>query len=1219
MVAVILVVIAVAALPWWLPFLVRAVGRPHGVTIGDWETVGWRTIVYRDVVFERDGLRAQVDELRLPLLGVWPVPDAEAALSAVEVVLALTPTSPPPSGETPAPPSVPAIMRSLLAAWPQIEQWLPATAVNGLEIETGGLPIQIDRVSWDGTELSATGPIPGRAETFALALSRDGGTTLRLGVDAAAFEAHIDVVARLVDESVDATGRVSWRNNEAAVSAQFGATGLIPDAAAFDAPDLVVSAGDLGLTGYAPVAGSLHFDWTGDAYVAAVRAEARPETDAGSLPPLSVDVRATGDLNAVRADSAFIRLPGIEARLSSPLLIDVRTGVPRSAAAFSVEVDLRQMPWPIGTGQLSGRADVTAGESGAAPRVAFELSGNQISWRDVAISSLSLAGTWTREQLTLDRVAVQAGDDSTINGAASLDLPGQRIITATAQADLASGVVWPWLPAAPDFARLNLDVAASGNLSAPEHSGSLTLSRLAVRPDLAVDVAVSWEGAATSSGTGHGEITFDPEIRIPFSLAVGHSDDGMIAITCNELSWIDERGEWWRLSDSATISISPTDAETPPQIAVDALQVRGEGVSFDAAGEVQWPIAGRLELRSNGIDPSRLAFLALAADSGMRIDTMELNAAWNHGPVTLDGRARATYAPNESSAYAVETEFRTDGDDAAIGSLRVSDASGVVLEGQGELPLRLAGDSDGFRMVVPRDGALSLSLNSAPNPVFWNSVADLTGWRIQDPSVALTLAGSLEQPRGTMEFRAVQVHPPADLAAGQLPLLTDLHLVAAADDSGIALTTGVVAVEGRWVTLRGRIPWLAWDIWRAEHRVAWRRSEFSVASEPMPLTIVSQVMPTVLAPDGQMSFQMEHDPQRGFSGRLWLHQAATRPIPPLQTIRDIDGEITLDAYDLRLNRLVAYVGGRPIEITGAANISQRNAPVFDLHLTSTRVPLVRDQGVVLRASVDLDVEQTAGKPAHISGSATLGSSVFVSDLASLLPTGSVSAPEQRPPYFSVRDAPFADWTIDIAVHGDNFLRIENPFFRGTLSTDFRLEGTLAEPRAIGRVWSQAGSVVFPFGNMPIEQLEVTLTPENPYEPRLFVVGSARLYGYDIRMEATGSASEPRLSFSSDPPASSQQIFLFLTTGQIPDENRTFTTEERARRLAIFVGRTLARDFGIGGEGQEQLVIRSGEDFSREGGETYYVQYNLDGTWSLVGEYDRFDAYNGGIKYRLIDR
>jgi translocation and assembly module TamB len=278
--------------------------------------------------------------------------------------------------------------------------------------------------------------------------------------------------------------------------------------------------------------------------------------------------------------------------------------------------------------------------------------------------------------------------------------------------------------------------------------------------------------------------------------------------------------------------------------------------------------------------------------------------------------------------------------------------------------------------------------------------------------------------------------------------------------------------------------------------------------------------------------------------------------------------------------------------------------------------------VIVRAGFDLRVVRDSAAPAHISGRVDLGPSFFTSDLVSLIPTGGVAKPEMRPPYFSVSDEPFAGWTLDVALKGEDFLRVETPLFRGRLSADFRLEGTLAEPRAIGRLSSSGSSLLLPFAALPLEQLEITLSADAPYEPAIIATGSTRVFGYDVHMEAMGRAAEPTLLFSSDPPMSSQAVFLMLTTGALPGSSHTIPTMERSKRMAFFLGRGLVAAFGLGsngGDGASRLTVRSAENFSREGRETIYVEYDLGGRWSVVGEYDRFDAYNGGVKFRILDR
>jgi len=114
-----------------------------------------------------------------------------------------------------------------------------------------------------------------------------------------------------------------------------------------------------------------------------------------------------------------------------------------------------------------------------------------------------------------------------------------------------------------------------------------------------------------------------------------------------------------------------------------------------------------------------------------------------------------------------------------------------------------------------------------------------------------------------------------------LPVLQSPQVVLVADDGGLSLSKGMFAVDNNWMTVAGHAPWSWWRKWRESGQPEWRGATFSLAAAPMPLSVISRIVPTILAPEGQISFDLEHAPGRGFSGRFWLHQAALRPIAPV--------------------------------------------------------------------------------------------------------------------------------------------------------------------------------------------------------------------------------------------------------------------------------------------------------------------------------------------------
>jgi len=187
-----------------------------------------------------------------------------------------------------------------------------------------------------------------------------------------------------------------------------------------------------------------------------------------------------------------------------------------------------------------------------------------------------------------------------------------------------------------------------------------------------------------------------------------------------------------------------------------------------------------------------------------------------------------------------------------------------------------------------------------------------------------------------------------------------------------------------------------------------------------------------------------------------------------------------------------------------------------------------------------------------------------------------------------------------------------------VTADFRLHGTLREPIATGEARMSSGSVEFPFGRLSVKQARAWLTREQPFSPQIYMTAASKRFGYDVTLEVTGTANEPLLHFSSVPSLTSEKIFLMLTAGELPRDEITFSTEQKAQRFAIFAGSQFLTSLGFGG-GADRLTIRSGEEISESGSTTYDVEYKLTDRWSLVGQYDRFNEFNVSVKRRIFSR
>jgi translocation and assembly module TamB len=337
----------------------------------------------------------------------------------------------------------------------------------------------------------------------------------------------------------------------------------------------------------------------------------------------------------------------------------------------------------------------------------------------------------------------------------------------------------------------------------------------------------------------------------------------------------------------------------------------------------------------------------------------------------------------------------------------------------------------------------------------------------------------------------------------------------------------------------------------------------------------------------------------------------------LGVLQDINAEVRFNGRAAELASVTARMGGQPVMLQGRAELPVDGGPQLDLTLKGTNLPFVRRTGLLLRGDLDLTLKgSTAGRTA-IGGTVRLRDSLFLADVRSLIPTGTKGS-AARPPYFSIEAEPLRSWQLDVAVEGAHFLRLRTPVFNGTASINVRLEGTLGNPRATGEAVIDEGRVRLPFATFEVRQGHLRLTPDQA-EPQLLVMGTTRRYGYDLRMELTGRVSAPELTFSSSPPLEAEQVLLLVMTGQAPNDEITTTNRQRVTRLGAFVGQSLLGSFAGDSGGADRLTISSGEDISAQGRETYSIEYLLSDRWALTGEYDEFDDYYGGLKWRIYPK
>ncbi|MDR2674382.1 MAG: translocation/assembly module TamB, partial [Opitutaceae bacterium] len=524
-----------------------------------------------------------------------------------------------------------------------------------------------------------------------------------------------------------------------------------------------------------------------------------------------------------------------------------------------------------------------------------------------------------------------------------------------------------------------------------------------------------------------------------------------------------------------------------------------------------------------------------------------------------------------------------------------------------------------------------IDARTAPAGRFWQALSSAIGITLENPALHARVSGSWRAPSSAIDVSIDRLEfDPARWPAGNLPPVTGLAASLSASAGELQLAALSIRLAGQPLRASGRIlapkdGWRPLSLSRARLADFLKRPrELDIELPGVELAALAPYSSELLIPRGRLDASLRLRLDGSLDGAIRLQGGALRPVGPLGAIRDIEIESLLAGRRVEITRATALIGGETVALAGSATLRPDAPPALDLAFKGKNIPFVRRPGFLMRGDIDLRARTDDGVAAgaaagitRLTGGITLRDSLFLADIRALWPDSPGGGPASRPPFFSVDAPPFDDWLLDINVRGDRFLRLRTPLATGRLSADFQLGGTLGEPRAIGELTMSEGRILFPFAGFSVGTGRVRITQASPFTPDLEFRAATSALGHDLAMTLTGSPADPRLAFTSSPPLSSAEILLLVMTGQSPDDDFAYTGQQRALRLGTYLGQGILEQLlGLDTGGEERLSLTSGDKVTRQGRETYKLEYKIDRRWTAVGEYDEFDDYNIGLKWRF---
>ena len=1204
-----LLAVTVATLPWWLGFVLSHAGASWGLTFARYERIGYARFALHGAEVRVAPVRVTLArfEADTPLVALWRRGEIAVGRWAVEVVN----RDPPPAPIATARGWLP-LRTQLQAVQQQLSRWAPRVTADAGEVRWTGAVLTCAALRWSDSGLTVSAFRWREAQAdFTLTFP---GDALRLTVRGT------EGTATWESRGGRVIGDVRWWQQRADVTARFGVSGWLPTEATSRAEEWTVPGEKLRLgESYATVRGQGKIDWREKTLAWEVTATGDPLAGK-TAPPLAVNLRGRGAGDTITVENLQATLPGIAVLLSEPVTFGHDGKVRQGAARLTLEVDLAQQPWFTARGLVRGEARL-ANVVGLTTAPAMEF---QLTARDMAVANWVASSVTAKARLEWPRLQVSEGtlvgpSGETLAWRGGWDFVTKEIFDATVEGQIRPATFARWLPAEVTFESATLRLTAHGPTANLWHNGKIHADAVKFGALNPLALKAEWAGRGPLVEAFSIEATAGTT-----TLSAG----GSLAAQGGRLSRLE-------LAQGGTVQLSlvaPAEVRWSPTVTAEAIELTGPEGRVEVAGA--WGTTGRARLALRNISSEWFREFGVLRGPAWQLTSLTAIGEWDRGPMTFSVACAGILNLGEGTAAAMVVSAQGDAAGLRIAELDVVEREKRVVRVTGNLPIRLRPGAVRWAEFEP-DGALALSVTTEPSAEFWRQLTAMTGFELKEPAAQAQIAGTWAQPTVTAQVKVARLAADAARFTWPVPTIEAVELSLASDAREVRLVRLAATVEGQAVTASARLP-LGADGWSGLVSTPrlWARRDWEVTCEVpgADLAALARILPEFVAPRGRLEATVSYR-DGALGGAIRLRDVTTRRVGTLAALQQINADVALAGRKADLSG-TAHYGGEQLTLRGTVELPVSATPAappageesggllggltFDVALKGENLPLVRQTGVLVRGDVELKLSSPASGPPLLAGVVRLRDSLLFSDVRALLPRG-VRTRAQTPPYFAVELAPYRTWQLDVAVQGARFLKLRTALFNGIVSARFKLGGTLGVPSLRGEATIDEGAVKLPFATFVVQEGRVSLTPEQSSEPQVWLVGTVRRLNYDLRMEASGSAAAPALVFTSSPPLDSGQVLLMVMAGEPPHSETVYSDRQRVAQLGAFFGQSLFASLAGDSAATERLSLSSGESISRQGRETYEIEYRLSERWALVGEYDEFDDFNAGLKWRVFSR
>lgn len=280
-----------------------------------------------------------------------------------------------------------------------------------------------------------------------------------------------------------------------------------------------------------------------------------------------------------------------------------------------------------------------------------------------------------------------------------------------------------------------------------------------------------------------------------------------------------------------------------------------------------------------------------------------------------------------------------------------------------------------------------------------------------------------------------------------------------------------------------------------------------------------------------------------------------------------------------------------MNISGVWDIKNHDAKESNISMILDRIELKRMPAAVIRTldstlSGDISISG-GGLPLKISGNINVdeGRSIGDFDIRRQIVESFQKRKFVAPTI--VKD-PMFDFHLKLI--SDNSITVRNRNLTAKAGADLLIRGNESNPILTGVIQAVEGKFSYK-RDFAIKRGIITFDKQtNSADPRLDIIGEAKISSYTVQVFVTGFASAPKISLSVDPavrsdgtPITKMDILILLSTGRLPKSDRSIANARSDTRNAEDAARNEALNLMIGQFEQpiEKLFDLTGQTVIRE--------------------------------------